>query len=491
MLVYNHLFIGGNWVVPDSTTTFEVISPSTEECVGRSPNPSLRDMEQAVAAAREAFDEGPWPRMTPQERAEVLRRIRDGMLARATDFGGILADEAGLPVTTWGSVASPVGKLEYFADLIERYNFAELREGRNADVIVRSHPVGVVAAIVPWNSPLSVGFMKLAPALAAGCTVIFKTDQNIPLHTYLLGEVLQGAGLPPGVVNLVPGDPVVSEALVSHTNVDKVSFTGSTATGRRVGEICGRSLKRCTLELGGKSAAIVLDDVNLEGVIGRLAGATALNNGQACVLQSRVIAPRGRYNEVVAALGEALAKMQVGDPHDPKTAFGPLINARQRDRVESYVEIGRSEGANVVLGGGRPSALDRGYFVEPTLLRDVDNSMRIAQEEVFGPVIAVIPYDDEEEAVAIANDSPYGLSGTVWTGDINRGLATAAKVRTGNFGVNLFAMENCAPFGGVKQSGYGWENGPEGLHAFLSLESIHVPKGTPVGLRPEGIETTT
>jgi acyl-CoA reductase-like NAD-dependent aldehyde dehydrogenase len=476
---FQRLYIGGDWVAPDSTQFLDVTSPSTEESVGSAPSASRADLDRAVTAARAAFDTGPWPHLSPADRAQHLRRLADGLRAHGSRLSTVITDEAGLP-TMMSTADSSIGLLTYYADFIERYDFAELRGGEYADVVVRSEPVGVVAAILPWNSPLAIAFMKLAPALAAGCTVVLKVDPLTPLHAFVLGEVLEEIGLPPGVVNILPAEREVSEALVAHPGIDKVSFTGSTATGARVAEICARDLRRYSLELGGKSAAIVLEDADLPTVIPGLVGAACLNNGEACVLQSRVLAPRSRYDEVVDALSDAIAAMPVGDPHDPKTAFGPLISEQHRDRVEGYIASGISEGAQAVLGGGRPQGLSRGWYVEPTVLRNVDNRMRVAQEEIFGPVVSVIPYDTENDAVTIANDTPYGLSGTVWTADFAHGMEIAARIRAGNYGVNTFGMESCAPFGGFKSSGVGRENGPEGFAQFIEKKAVHVPKGTRV-----------
>jgi betaine-aldehyde dehydrogenase len=309
--------------------------------------------------------------------------------------------------------------------------------------------------------------------------VVFKADPQTPLHAMLLGEVFEEAGLPAGVVNILPAGPQVSAALVAHPGVDKISFTGSTATGRLVGETCGRLLKDCNLELGGKSAAVLLDDVDLPSALPWLAGTALMNNGEACVLQSRVLAPRSRYAEVCGALGQAAAGMPVGDPFDPAVYIGPLITDRHRERVEGYIARGLGAGAKVAVGGSRPAGLDRGWYVAPTVMIDVDNTMEIAREEIFGPVVSVIPYEDERDAVAIANDTPYGLSGTVWTSDNARGMAVARQIQAGNYGINTFGMDPCAPFGGYKASGVGRELGPEGLDSFLHAKSIHLPPNWP------------
>ena len=339
-------------------------------------------------------------------------------------------------------------------------------------------PVGVVGAIAPWNVPLFIAAAKLAPSLAAGCTVVFKPAPETPLDAFRLAEIFAEAGLPEGVLSVLPAGREVGEHLVTHPGVDKVSFTGSSLAGKRIGGLCGERLKRCTLELGGKSAAIILDDADLAATLPNLLPNALMNNGQACIAQTRILAPRDRYDEVVEALVEQVKTMVVGDPLDPATEVGPLVASRQRDRVEGYLRSGQEEGAKVALGGGRPAGLDKGYYVEPTIFVDVDNKMKIAQEEIFGPVLAVIPYDGDDDAVAIANDSNYGLCGSVWTDDNDRGLGIARQVRTGTYMLNASVpIDFATPFGGYKESGVGREFGPEGLEIFLEKKSIALPGG--------------
>jgi betaine-aldehyde dehydrogenase len=469
------LYIGGEWVTPAGTTTIEVVNPATEEVIGVVPEASTADVDRAVAAARAAFDEGPWPSSTPKERAAVLRGLSQGIQARSQEFADTISRENGSPASfsLMGQVFAATMVLDGFADLVETYTFEEERPGLMGSCLVRKAPVGVAAGVVPWNVPLFIIAMKLGACLASGSTMVIKPAPETPLDSYLLGEVLQTLDLPPGVVSLVAAGREVGEYLVRHPGIDKVSFTGSTAAGRKVGAICGEQLKRCTLELGGKSAAVILDDADLDTAIPGLLPAAMMNNGQACVAQTRVLAPRSRYADVVDALAQAAGAQKVGDPTDPSVEVGPLVAERQRDRVEHYLASGRQEGARAVVGGGRPAGLSRGWFVEPTVFADVDNSMTIAREEIFGPVVSVIPYDSDDDAVRIANDSDYGLSGSVWTADRERGIDVARRVRTGTYAVNSgMTIDLKNPFGGFKSSGIGRELGPEGLEAYLEVQTI-------------------
>jgi betaine-aldehyde dehydrogenase len=473
MLQHDRLFIGGDWVAPAGTATIDVISPHTEEVVGRVPDGTPADMDRAVAAAREAFDNGPWPKMTMAERAAVVGRLAELYAARQGEMAEIITTEMGSPITfsQMAQAPQPLGMLQYFAELGRTYVVEDERPGLFGPVTVRREPVGVVAAVVPWNVPQFVIMTKLAPALVAGCTIVVKPAPETPLDSYPLAEMIVEAGIPDGVVNIVAAGREAGEHLVSHPGVDKVAFTGSTAAGRRIASICGDQLKRCSLELGGKSAAIILDDADLASTMGFLQIASLMNNGQACVAQTRILASRSRYDEVVQAVADMTASMPVGDPADPATGIGPLVAKRQQDRVESYIRAGIDEGAKPVIGGlDRPH--DRGWYVAPTVFANVSNDMRIAREEIFGPVLSVIPYEDEADAVRIANDSEYGLAGTVWTADTAHGMDIARQVRTGTYGVNLYMIETCAPFGGYKSSGLGRELGPEGLSHYLEYKSI-------------------
>ncbi|MGH9113885.1 MAG: aldehyde dehydrogenase [Acidimicrobiales bacterium] len=471
------LYVGGEWVAPSSTNTIEVVSPTTEEVIARVPEAAEGDVDRAVEAARAALA-GPFPLLSPAERAEYLTKLSQAIQARAPEIAEVITNEMGSP-SSWslmGQVYSSTMVLDGWAELAQTFPFEEIRAGAFGPVLVRKEPVGVSAGIIPWNVPLFVVALKLGAALAAGSPMILKPSPETPLDSYILGEILDEIELPKGMVSILPAGREVGEYLVRHPGVDKVGFTGSTAAGRKVGAICGELLKRCTLELGGKSAAIVLDDADLASTLPMLMPNTLMNNGEACVAQSRILVPRSRYEEVVDAVAEAVEGMTVGDPTDPAVAVGPLVAERQRERVLGYIAKGRSEGAKLAVGGGRPAGLDKGWFVEPTLFVDVDSKMTIAQEEIFGPVLSVLAYDDEADAVRIANDSDYGLSGSVWTQDVERGIDVARRVRTGSYGINQYAtLDIRQPFGGFKASGVGRELGPEGLSAYLETKSIVLP----------------
>jgi aldehyde dehydrogenase (NAD+) len=475
----NDFFIDGEWTRAEGRSTIEVIGAATEEPIGRVPEASPADIDSAVAAARQAFDHGPFPRWSPTERADALSRLSQALQARGQQIADIISRENGCPAqqSIMTQVFSATMVLDVYADLTRKHVWEDDRPGAiSARVRVRRTPVGVAVGIIPWNVPLFVMMLKAAPALAAGCTMILKASPETALDPYILAEAVQEAGIPPGVINILAAGPKASEYLVRHPGINKVSLTGSTATGARIGSICGEQIKRCTLELGGKSAAILLEDVDLEGSLQNLLMAGLLNNGQACGAQTRILAPRSRYTEVVDALAAAVGALKVGDPLDPETNVGPVVSRRQRDRIEGYLEIGKQEGARPVCGGGRPASLPRGWFIEPTVFAGVDNQMRIAREEIFGPVLCVIPYDTEDDAIAIANDSPYGLCGSVWTKDPEHGGSIAAHMQTGCVVVNSANLiDFLAPFGGFKQSGIGRELGPEGIEPYVEYQSIILP----------------
>ena len=482
MRVTDEVFIGGKWVPATSGRQLAVRSPSTGEVVGRVPEAGPDDVEAAVRAARQAFDEGPWPAMTPAARAQVMQAFLDQLAARAEELAQTITAENGTPVSVVkpAQVDNGLDVLRFYTETAAELAVETPRAGRYSPLVVRGEPVGTVAAIIPWNVPFFLAMMKVAPALAAGCTIVLKAAPETPLNANIVAEAAEAAGLPPGVLNVLAAGPEPSELLVTHPGIDKVAFTGSTAVGRRIASLAGAQLKRVTLELGGKSAAIVLDDVDLAKTLQRLVPVTLFLSGQFCIAQSRVLVPRGRYDEAVEGFAAIARALPVGDPQEATTFLGPLISQKQRDRVLGYIETGRREGAAVVTGGGVPAGLDQGWYVEPTVFRDVRPDMRIAQEEIFGPVVAFIPYTDEDEAVAIANDTAFGLHGTVWTDDIERGLRIGRRIRTGTFGVNGISLDPTAPFGGVKQSGLGRELGLEGLSAYLEPKTMTVPAGTPL-----------
>jgi acyl-CoA reductase-like NAD-dependent aldehyde dehydrogenase len=478
LMYRREFFIGGEWAAPAGGDRLGVVSPSTEEVVGEVPVATAADIDRAVGAARTAFDHGPWPRMAPAERADVLARAATALRKREGEIAGVTVDEMGCAVSQapraqTGMVAA---LFDYYAELARAFEFEREVTAGDRTALVTNEPVGVVAAIVPWNAPVTLSSWKTAPALAAGCTVVVKPPPEAPLSNYLLAEALEEAGVPAGVVNLVPGGREVGEHLVTHPGTDKVAFTGSTAAGKRIMSLCGEQVKRVSLELGGKSAAIVLDDADVAGVMPTLVGGAMHLSGQVCGAHTRVLLPRSRYGEAVEAAAAAAAAVPVGDPHDPAVLVGPLVAERQRERVEGYIALAAEAGARIAAGGGRPAHLPKGWYVEPTILADVDNSMRVAREEIFGPVLCLIPYDGDDEAVRIANDSPYGLSGGVWTGDPARGLRIARRVRTGSIAVNgAYPPFPMVPFGGFKESGLGRELGPEGLRSFLEPRSIGLP----------------
>jgi len=475
--MFDRLFIGGDWVEPSSPNQIEVISPATEQRVAAVPAAMARDVERAVAAARTAFDAGPWPRMSVSDRVDVLRRFAALYAENEDTIAGIVSEEMGCPISLSRTfqAATPRLILEAYLELAETYPFRSVRRSGTGSALITREPVGVVAAVVPWNVPQSVTMLKLAPALITGCTMVVKPSPETPLDAYLMAELLQRAGLPDGVVNVLPADREVSELLVSHAGIDKVAFTGSTKAGRRIAAICGNDLRRVTLELGGKSAAIFLDDADLGSAVEKLRFASLRNSGQVCSLKTRLLISARREGELLDRLVALVESMPVGDPSDPATQIGPMASARHRQVVEGYLDIGRSQGARTVIGGGRPAGLDRGWYVEPTIFAGVKPDHRIAQEEIFGPVLSVLTFTGEDEAVAIANDSAYGLNGAVFTADLRHGLSVASRIRTGTVELDGNPAGLFAPMGGFKSSGIGREQGFEGLDSYTEPRSIGLP----------------
>jgi acyl-CoA reductase-like NAD-dependent aldehyde dehydrogenase len=461
---------------------FDVISPHTEQAIAQVAAAGPADVEAAVGAARTAFDSGPWGRREPSDRIAAIRALADLYDLRRAEMAETITAEIGAPISfaQRAQVGLPAMMMRAFCDLAQRHPWRETRRGFfGADVQVRKEPVGVIAAIVPWNMPQFLIITKLVPALLAGCTVVLKPAPESPLDALLLAELIGQIDLPPGVVSVVQGDAAVGGLLVGHPGVDKVSFTGSTAAGRAVAAACAANLTKVSLELGGKSAAIILDDAAPDKVAAGVRSASLSNSGQICNALTRVLVPAARHDEYVDALAAEMTTIAVGDPSDPKTQMGPLVSQRQQQRVRNYIESGQQEGARLVVGGtDMPDGLDRGWYVRPTLFAAADNAMRIAREEIFGPVITVIPYRDEDDAVLLANDSDYGLAGSVWTADTDRALAIAARIRTGTLGINQgYTMDPFVPFGGVKGGGYGRELGPEGLDGYLDTKSIAISPG--------------
>jgi acyl-CoA reductase-like NAD-dependent aldehyde dehydrogenase len=471
----DRFFIGGEWVEPSSDASIDVIDSGTEELYYTIAAAAPDDVSRAVTAARRAFDEGPWPRLSHAERAEYLRALGAGLQERNDVLGQLWPRESGALYKV-AQFAGRIGAraLDSYAALADTFPFEEEcppTSGGEFGLLVRE-PAGVVGAIIPWNAPIALICHKIGPALLAGCTVVLKSSPEAPGEGYVVAEVAQQIGLPPGVLNVVTADREVSELLVRDPGVDKITFTGSTAAGRRIAALCGERIARCTLELGGKSAAVILDDIDLETAAQTLARAECALSGQVCSSLTRIVVTRDRHDALVDALAASFSQVRVGDPFDERTQMGPLVAERQRDRVEHYIAKGLDEGATLATGGGRPKDLDRGWYVEPTVFGNVDNSWTIAREEIFGPVLSVIPAVDEADAVRIANDTIYGLNASVFTNDADRAREVAAQLRSGTVGHNNFRTDFGMSFGGFKQSGIGREGGTEGLLPFLETKAV-------------------
>ncbi|SEJ52838.1 aldehyde dehydrogenase (NAD+) [Deinococcus reticulitermitis] len=475
--VRDRFYIGGAWVEPLGTNTLDVVNSATEEVMGRIPAGTPADAEAAIRAARTAFDA--WSRTDREERAALLDRISQGLSRRQAELAVLVAQEVGTPFfpSNLIQVGLPAITFASMAEELRAYPFEE----RLASSLIVREPVGVVGAITPWNYPLHQIAAKVAPALAAGCTVVLKPSEVAPLNAFILAEIMDEAGVPAGVFNLVTGTgPVVGEVLAAHPDVDMVSFTGSTAAGKRVSELAARTVKRVALELGGKSPYVILDDADLTGeaLVQAVASGVSgcyLNSGQTCSALTRMLVPRSRLPEVEAVVRGVVSQVRVGDPLAPGTSLGPLVSDVQRERVRGYIRKGIEEGAKLLIGGpDAPEGLERGYYVRPTVFSEVTPDMTIAREEIFGPVLVIQPYEDEEDAVRIANDTEYGLAGGVWSSDQDRALRVARRLRTGQVSVNGGAFNPVAPFGGYKQSGNGREFGRLGLEEFLEIKAIQL-----------------
>ena len=469
------LFIDGAWVASTGTGTIDVVDPSTEQVCGTIPEGTAADVDAAVAAARRAFDGG-WGQATLEERRKAVQRLSEALAARQGELAQVMSTEMGMPITYAGMIQAglPVANTAAQLDLMDQVPWEE----RVGNSLVVREPVGVVGCITPWNYPLHQIMCKVAPALAAGCTVVLKPSEVAPLNAFVLAEAVEEAGLPAGVFNLVTGvGPVVGEAIAAHPDVDMVSFTGSTRAGKRVAEVGAQTVKRIALELGGKSANVLLDDADLAACVppGVTFGCF-LNSGQTCTALTRMVVPRSRQDEVVELARAAAEGVAMGPATDEAALLGPLVSAAQRDRVRGYIQQGIDEGATLVTGGVEPpEGLDTGYFVRPTVFADVTKDMTIAQEEIFGPVLVIMPYDDEDEAYDIAESTQYGLAGGVQSADQERALAFARRMRAGQIDVNGGSYNLLAPFGGYKQSGVGAEKGRWGLEEFTVVKSIQLP----------------
>jgi aldehyde dehydrogenase (NAD+) len=469
------LFIGSDWISPSSSEIIEVINPATENLFFKVPAAQAADVDAAVAAARQAFDKGPWPRMSPGERAKYLFAIAERVEARSEEIANVWSGQMG--VTRAGAslfLGMVPDQISDYGRMADSFAFEEAYRdtGAGAITLLAYEPVGVVAAIIPWNAPMTQIAFKAAPALLAGCCVILKASPEAPGEAYIMASICEEVGLPAGVFNVITAHRDVSELLVRHPGVDKVSFTGSSAVGKRIASLCGERVARFTLELGGKSAAVICDDFDVDEAADMIAGVAPLLTGQVCASLTRLLINKKRHDRFVEALDARFKAINVGDPEDASVAMGPLASSKQRDRVEAYIAKGIADGARLASGGRRPAHLPRGYFVEPTVFGYVEPSSIIAREEIFGPVVSVIPFESEEQAIDIANDSPFGLNASVFTNDVEKAYSAARRLRSGTVGQNGFRLDFKVAFGGFKESGYGRECGTEGLRAYLEPKTI-------------------
>jgi betaine-aldehyde dehydrogenase len=472
MQIRDRLYIGGEWVLPARDDTIAVFDATTEEMIGQIPRGTAGDGERAIAAARKAFDS--WSRVSPAERAKYTSLISESLGRRMVEISQLISHELGMPInlSMMIQLGLPIATFASMADLVGQLAWEETV----GNSLVVREPVGVVGAITPWNYPLHQIAAKVAPALAAGCTVVLKPSEVVPLNAFVLAEIIDEVGLPPGVFNLVSGfGSEVGEAIARHEEVDMVSFTGSTRAARRVSELAAASVKRVTLELGGKSATVILRDADLERAVSTGITMCFLNSGQTCLALSRMLVPRERLAEAESIAVKVVESYTPGNPFDDSTRLGPLVSAAQRDRVRAYIQKGIDEGARLLAGGvAAPEGLEKGFFVRPTVFTDVRREMVVAKEEIFGPVLCIIAYDTEDEAVDIANDSVYGLSGAVWSADTSHALDVARRMRTGQVDINGASFNPLAPFGGFKQSGHGRELGKFGLEEYLEIKSLQL-----------------
>jgi betaine-aldehyde dehydrogenase len=469
----DHLYIGGDWITPSKTESIPVVNPANEEVIGEAPSASESDIDRAVAAARTAFEHGDWRLRPMEERVEVVERMCQALQPRLEEILQLVTAEMGVPIRVSRMLHRDmaIGSVGNACAAARALATEEYREGR-VKAMIRLEPVGVVASIAPWNGPFLQALYKVVYPLLAGCSVILKPAPETPLDAFYVAEAFEEAGLPAGLLSIVPGGAAAGAHLVQHPGVDAVFFTGSTETGRKIGAVCGHDMKRTVLELGGKSAAIVLQDADLDTVVPALSNGAFGNTGQNCAATSRILVASSRYADVIEGLAESAARLKVGDPLDETTDLGPLVSENQRDKVEQMVRDAITDGALPATPGGRPG-LPRGWFLRPTILAAVENRSHIAQEEVFGPVVCVIPFGDEGEAIAMANDSPYGLHGAVYSADEDRALDVARAVHTGTISVNGFLLNSEQPFGGVKASGIGRKYGIEGLREFMETKTIN------------------